>query len=134
MGNSISEEEMDTSSQLFCEDRSRYAIITPAGVIRFGIVPCINDQGCEVLRIACLNEADASAKIKSKWGTAGESFEGTLPESCSIESNNVGLWFHIELSDPYYGYPMYYVWDTQASESISANIREIETRFVQNMV
>lgn len=67
-----------------------------------------------------------SAKITSKWGIAGES----LPEYYSITSNNVGLWFRIELSDQYYVCPVYYVWDTQANE----NILEIETKFVHNLV
>jgi hypothetical protein len=103
---------------------SRYAIITPAGVIRFWIVP-------ETKEIVYLNKDDAKSKINSKWDLAGDK----LKESCTItDLHPTGLWFHIELSDPYYGCPMYYIWDTQASESINANILEIETKFVQNLV
>ena len=104
-------------------ETSRYAIITPAGVIRFWIVP-------ETKEIVYLNKDDAQTKIYSKWDLAGTK----LKDSCTIESTPTGLWYHIELSDPYYGCPVYYVWDTHSSPSIHANILEIETKFVHNLV
>lgn len=99
-------------------DTTRYAIITPAGVIRFGLVSGTTN-------IEFLDKKDATTKIHSEWDTG----ELNISNSCRIINDQVGLWFCIGLSDPAYGSPKYYVWDTNENQTINIKIISIETSF-----
>lgn len=114
----------ESDEDIVYRDRTRYAIITPKGVVRFWVNP-------DTLEIKYQRITDAYYKITTEWTTASVPFK----EMCTIEKDQNGeMWYHIELSDPYYGCPKYYVWDTYSNTHVGDHFNNIETNRVLNMV